>query len=284
MKLGRFEIYNLTDGLFRLDGGSMFGIVPKAIWEKSNPPDDRNRIRMNLGVLLVQAQGKNILVDTGAGGKLDAKWADIYALDRKPSLEESLKRLRLSPDDIDIVINTHLHFDHAGGNTIRNLKGQVIPAFPKARYFIQRGEWDWARTPHERTRYAYFPEDFSSLQNNPRLALIEGDTEILPGIRTLVTPGHTEYHQCVLVESEGAKAIFLGDLIPMVSHLPAPYVMGYDLYPLKTLETKKRILDRAHDERWLLLFQHDPDVSMGYLKKADGKLTLEAVRDDERPD
>jgi glyoxylase-like metal-dependent hydrolase (beta-lactamase superfamily II) len=279
MHFGQIEIHPLTDGLFRLDGGAMFGIVPKPIWEKTNPPDDRNRIRMNLGVLLIQARGKNILVDTGAGGKLAPKWQEIYALQRKPSLEESLATLRLTPDDIDIVINTHLHFDHAGGNTLRHLDGRIVPAFPNARYFVQKGEWDWAHTPHERTQFAYLKDDFSPLERTGRLAMSVGDEEIIDGVRALVTPGHTEHHQCVLIESEGRKAIFLGDLIPMAAHLPYPYIMGYDLFPLKTLETKKKILHQAYEEHWLLIFQHDPDIPMGHLKMIDGRLSLEAVRE-----
>jgi glyoxylase-like metal-dependent hydrolase (beta-lactamase superfamily II) len=279
VRIGRFEIYNLTDGLFRLDGGAMFGIVPRPIWEKTNPPDERNRIRMNLGVLLIKAHGKNILVDTGAGGKLVPKRQEIYALQHKPSLEESLAQLRLTPDDIDIVINTHLHFDHAGGNTFKAIDGQIIPTFPKARYFVQKGEWDWAHTQHERTQYAYIKDDFSPLDRSGRLVLLKGDEEIINGVRALVTPGHTEHHQCVTIESESRKAIFLADLIPMVAHLPYPYIMGYDLFPLKTLETKKRILQQAHDGHWLLIFQHDPDISMGYLKKDDGTFSMEAIRD-----
>jgi len=273
------DIFSLSDGLFRLDGGAMFGIVPRPLWERTNPPDELNRIRMNLGVLLIRADGKNILVDTGAGGKLDAKWQKIYALQRKPDLVQSLGRLRLTPDDIDIVINTHLHFDHAGGNTLRDDQGRFVPAFPNARYFIQKGEWDWAHSKHERAEAAYFRRDFSPLEKSGRLALLSGDDEISEGVRVLVTPGHTEHHQCVLVESDQQKALFLGDLIPMVSHLPYPYIMGYDLYPMRTLETKKRVLGQAYDEHWLLIFQHDPDISMGYLRKAEDRFTLEAVHD-----
>ena len=279
MRLGRFEIFALTDGRFRLDGGAMFGIVPKPLWEKTHPPDQRNRILMNLGVLLIKAHGKNILVDSGAGAKLPPKWQDIYAVEHTPSLIESLARLKLAPSDIDIVINTHLHFDHAGGNTIQNHQGLILPAFSKARYFIQKGEWDWARTSHERTRFAYMKEDFEPLEKSGQIVFLGGDEEIQKGVRVIKTPGHTEHHQCVLVEAEGQKAIFLGDLIPMASHIPYSYIMGYDLYPLMTLETKKKILEQAHRERWLLIFQHDPRISMGYLKQTDGKFSVEPLRE-----
>jgi len=279
MRFGQIDFHVLTDGQFRLDGGAMFGIVPRPLWEKTNPPDERNRIRMNLGVLLIQTQGKNILVDTGAGGKLEPKWKEIYALRRKPSLEESLEGRRLSPDDIDIVINTHLHFDHAGGNTLRNEAGLIVPAFPNARCFIQKGEWGWARTKHERTEHAYFQSDFSPLEGTGKLTLLTGDEEIAKGVRVVVTPGHTDYHQCVLIESGTEKAFFLGDLVPMVSHLPLLYIMGYDLFPLKTLETKKIILQRAFDEHWLLIFQHDPGAPMGYLREAGGLFSLDTVRE-----
>lgn len=284
MRLGQFEIYALTDGWFRLDGGAMFGIVPKPLWERTHPPDQRNRIIMNLGVLLIKAHGKNILVDSGAGDKLDPKWQDIYAIEHKPSLIESLERVRLTPSDIDIVINTHLHFDHAGGNTIKNHEGQILPVFPKARYFIQKGEWGWARTDHERTRYAYMKEDFEPLEKSGQIVFLEGDEEIEKGIKAIKTPGHTEHHQCVLIEWEGEKAIFLGDLIPMVSHIPYAYIMGYDLFPLTTMETKKRVIEQAYREHWLLIFQHDPKVKMGYLKQSasggDGKFSVEPVRED----
>jgi len=281
MRLGQIEIHMLTDGLFRLDGGSMFGIVPKPLWEKTNPPDEKNRIRMNLGVLLIRANGKNILVDTGAGGKLDSKWRGIYALPEAPGLEAALAKLRLTPDDIDIVINTHLHFDHAGGNTFKRLDGQIVPLFSNARYFVQKGEWDWANTQHERTQYAYFKDDFTPLERSGRLTLLKGDEEIVRGVCALVAPGHTEHHQCVTIESENRKAIFLGDLIPMTAHLPYPYIMGYDLFPLRTLETKKKILQQAQDGHWILIFQHDPEISMGTLKTTDGKLSLEVVHDTE---
>ncbi|HLG22369.1 MAG TPA: MBL fold metallo-hydrolase [Candidatus Manganitrophaceae bacterium] len=278
MKLGQFEIYPLTDGAFRLDGGAMFGVVPKVLWEKHHPPDDRNRIQLELGVLLIKAHGMNILVDTGIGNKGDAKFNEIYKVERRPSIEESLSKLHLFPADIDLVINTHFHFDHAGGNTKRDDRGHIHPTFPKATYFIQKGEWEFANAPNERTRGSYLLENYEVLPKEGRLELLEGDSEILKGISVVRTPGHTEHHQSIFIESNGQKALFFGDLIPTAAHLPLPYIMGYDLFPLTTLETKRKLLEQAMEEHWLLIFQHDPKIRMGYLKKSEGRPLLEEVR------
>lgn len=280
MRLGCFEIFPLTDGQLKLDGGAMFGVVPKALWEQHHPADERNRIRLELGVLLIKAHGKNILVDTGIGNKCDAKFNNIYGVERCPTIEQSLLKSGLSPSDISMVINTHFHFDHAGGNTKRNAKGKVEATFSKATYFIQRGEWEDASHPNERTRGSYLLENYEVLPKIGRLDLLEGDSEILKGISVIQTPGHTAHHQAIFIESEGKKALFLGDLIPTVSHIPPPYVMAYDLFPLTTIETKRMILEQAVEEHWLLIFQHDPKVRMGYLKKVAGRFLLEEVRDD----
>jgi glyoxylase-like metal-dependent hydrolase (beta-lactamase superfamily II) len=280
MKLGQFDIFPLTDGTFRLDGGAMFGVVPKVLWEKHHPADERNRIHLELGVLLVKAHGMNILVDTGIGNKGAAKFNEIYKVDRNPSIEASLSRLHLVPGDIDLVINTHFHFDHAGGNTKRDDHGHIHPTFSKATYFIQKGEWEFANHPNERTHGSYLLENYEVLPKEGRLDLLEGDSEILKGVSVVRTPGHTEHHQSILIESDGEKALFFGDLIPTASHLPLPYIMGYDLFPLTTLETKRTLLEQAAEEHWLLIFQHDPKIRMGYLKKQDGRLSLEEVRSD----
>ena len=278
MKLGHFEIYPLTDGTFRLDGGAMFGVVPKVLWEKHHPADERNRIHLELGVLLIKAHGMNILVDTGIGNKGDEKFSSIYKVDRNPSIEQSLSKLNLAPADIDLVINTHFHFDHAGGNTKKDEHGHIHPTFPKATYFIQKGEWEFANRPNERTHGSYLLENYEVLPKEGRLDLLEGDSEILKGISVVRTPGHTEHHQSIFIESNGEKALFFGDLIPTASHIPLPYIMGYDLFPLTTLETKRTLLERAVEEEWLLIFQHDPKVRMGYLKKEAGRFALEEVR------
>jgi glyoxylase-like metal-dependent hydrolase (beta-lactamase superfamily II) len=278
MKLGAFEMYPLSDGSFRLDGGAMFGVVPKVLWQRCCPADELNRIPLSLTCLLIRAHGKNILVDTGLGGKEDPRFKEMFAVDRAVSLELSLKRLGLSRDDIDLVINTHLHFDHAGGNTRDNGNGMLVPAFPKARYVVQRGEYDDAVQANERTRASYRRDNFLPITDADRWDLLDGDTELLPGITAVVTQGHTRYHQGIKVESEGQTAFYLGDLIPTVCHLPLPYIMGYDLSPLQTLETKRWVLDRAFEEKWLLLFEHDPIVQAGRVQRdTDGKYVLDEV-------
>ena len=279
MKLGRVDIFPLTDGQFRLDGGAMFGIVPKVLWEKCCAADEHNRIALSLTPLLIKAGGKNILVDAGIGSKYDEKFQKMFAIDRRPSLAESLQKVGLGYEDIHMVINTHLHFDHAGGNTVRDNAGHIVPSFPKAKYFIQRGEFDDAVRSNERTKGSYRQENLAPVAEHKQWEFLDGDTELLPGVSTVVTRGHTTHHQGVKIESEGKVAFYLGDLIPTVSHLPLPYIMGYDLYPLQTLETKRWVLDRAIQESWLLVFEHDPLVQMGHVRKdGEGKYSLEAVK------
>lgn len=280
MKLGAFEIATVSDGRFRLDGGAMFGVVPKVLWQTCCRPDDQNRILLGLNCLLVRAHGKNLLVDTGLGNKQDARFHEMYGVDRIPPLPVSLRKHGLAVEDIHVVINTHLHFDHAGGNTILNGEGNPVPTFPKAQYFIQRGEFEDAARANERTRASYRRENFTPIAHVNRWEFLEGDTELLPGVSVMLTPGHTRHHQAVRCESEGQVALYLGDLIPTVSHLPLPYIMGYDLYPLQTLETKRWLLDRALEEHWLLIFEHDPLVHMGYVRKdGEGKYYLEEVKE-----
>ena len=279
MKLGAFEIYPVPDSQFRLDGGAMFGAVPRVLWEKCCPADDRHRIQLSVTPLLIKANGKNILVDTGLGGKGAAKFNEMFAIDRTPSLFESLKRVDLTPEDIDVVINTHLHFDHAGGNTVEDESSGLAPAFPKAAYYVQRGEYDDAVRANERTKASYRPENFTPLAHIYQWEFLEGNTQLLPGISVVVTQGHTTHHQSVKIESEGHVAFYLGDLIPTVSHLPLPYIMGYDLFPLQTLESKRWVLDNAFEETWLMVFDHDPHVQMGYVRKdVEGKYRLEEVK------
>ncbi len=277
MRLGQFEIFPVRDGRFRLDGGAMFGVVPRVLWAQCCPPDEKNRIPLSLTCLLIRAHGKTILVDTGLGAKDDANFRDRFAVDRTPPLPDSLRRHGVSVDDVDLVINTHLHFDHAGGNTLRE-GGELRPVFRKARYVVQRGEYDEALRPNERTKASYRMDNVAVSELTGRWELLEGDAELLPGVSVFVTGGHTRHHQCVKVESEGQVALFLGDLIPTVAHLPLPYIMGYDLYPLDTLAQKRQLLQRAAEERWLLVFEHDPTVSMGHVtRRGADRYSLEPV-------
>jgi glyoxylase-like metal-dependent hydrolase (beta-lactamase superfamily II) len=278
MKLGAFEIYPVSDGRFRLDGGAMFGVVPKVLWEKCCPADELNRISLSLTTLLIRANGKNILVDTGLGPKEGEKFQRMFAVERTPTILASLKQLGLGADDIHLVINTHLHFDHAGGNTIREADGSIRPVFPKACYVIQQGEFEDAAGANERTKASYRPDNFSPIDRINQWEFLHGETELVPGVTAVVTAGHTRCHQSVKIESEGKIAFFLGDLIPTVSHLPLPYIMGYDLFPIQTLETKRWVLDRAFEEQWLLLFEHDPLVQAGYVRRdQEGKYFLQEV-------
>lgn len=278
MKLGQFEIHPVTDGQFRLDGGAMFGVVPKTMWERCCPADEHNRIALNLTCLLIRAHGKNILVDTGLGSKQDAKFQKMFVVERNPTLAESLKQHGLGAEDIHMVINTHLHFDHAGGNSMRNEAGSIVPTFPKATFFVQAGEYEDAVNANERTKASYRTENFGPISDHNRWELLNGDTELAPGVSVVVTKGHTRYHQGVKIQSEGKTAFFLGDLIPTVSHLPLPYIMGYDLFPMQTLEAKRWLLDRAFQEEWLLVFEHDPLIQMGHVRQdVVGKYYLEKV-------
>lgn len=274
MKLGAFEIHALSDGTFGLDGGQMFGVVPKVLWEKKLPADERNRVRLGLTCLLVKTRRYNVLIETGIGDKFDAKFADIYGVNHSSRLPDELSRHGIGPGDVDIVINTHLHFDHCGWNTRREgLK--IVPTFPNARYFMQRAEWEHALHPSERDRASYFEEWFAPAE--PQTVLVDGDHEIVPGVRVELAPGHVKDLQCVWMESEGQRACFVSDLVPTRAHIPYPWIMAFDLYPMETLASKKRLLPRLAEEGVLTVFPHDPDVPWGTLSEAGGKLTFQPV-------
>lgn len=276
-KLGRFRLHALEAGLQRLDGGAMFGVVPKPLWEKRIPADERNRIPLALRCLLVETPDALVLIDNGVGNKEDEKFRGIYGIENEGTptrLEDAIRDAGFSPDDVDIVIDTHLHFDHAGGNTFRDDEGEVRLAFPRARYIVRRGEWEYAHSRNERIRASYLPHNFEPVERAGRLELIDGEPEIVPGVTLLHTPGHTPHHQSVLLRSEGESACFLADVIPTSAHLPLPWIMGYDVEPLVTLESKRTILERARREEWLLIFEHDPTVAWGRLDPGEEKPTL----------
>ena len=271
-KLGGLTIHAIQAGGQKLDGGAMFGVVPKPLWERRIPADERNRIQLGMRCLLVEHPSGLVLIDTGAGNKEDEKFLDIYGIDNagaggRTSLEDGLAQLGVTTDDIAIVINTHLHFDHAGGNTYRDERGALQITFPKARYIVKRGEYDYATHPNERTAASYFERNFEPIVKARRFEFVIREKEIVRGIREVTTPGHTPFHQSVLIESGGERAFFLADMCPTSAHLPLPWIMGYDVEPLVTLETKRRIFRQALDEDWLLIFEHDATVPWGYLER-----------------
>ncbi|OGU03544.1 MAG: hypothetical protein A2085_08185 [Gemmatimonadetes bacterium GWC2_71_10] len=253
-----------------LDGGAMFGVVPKPLWEKRIPADARNRIPLGLRCMLVEHPDGLVLIDTGVGNKDDAKFTGIYGIENDgapgpTALEDAIRDAGHAPEDVRWVVNTHLHFDHAGGNTLVTPSGEVKLAFPGATYVVQKGELEFATTPNERIRASYLLPNFAPVAAADRFRLITGETEVLPGIRCLPTPGHVPHHQSILVHSDGAAVLFLGDIVPTAAHLPAPWIMGYDLEPLVTLATKKQLLPRAAREDWTLVFEHDPAVARARL-------------------
>lgn len=274
MNLGSFQLDALSDGLFGLDGGAMFGIVPKPLWEKRNPPDEKNRIRLSARPLLIRSGKANILVDSGIGEKWDAKAREIYRIEKTDTVENSLARLGLAPDEITHVVLTHLHFDHSGAATKLDSSGQPIPSFPNARYVVQSLEWEDATHPNRRTRGAYLPENFLPIQEAGLLELISGTQELIPGIELLHTGGHTRGMMLVRVRAGGRTAVYWSDLIPTTSHIAMPYVMGYDLFPLITMKQKEKLVEQACDERWFSFFPHDPEIACGIIDRRDDSFTV----------
>jgi glyoxylase-like metal-dependent hydrolase (beta-lactamase superfamily II) len=268
---GDLRLTILSAGTFWLDGGAMFGVVPKTMWAKLRPPDERNRIRLGMNVLLVDDGTKRTLVDNGAGTKWDAKRRDIYGF-KVLSAEELLRPAGLTPADIDVVLDSHLHFDHAGGNTVRDAEGRVVPSFPNARYVVQQGEIDFARTDNERIRASYVRDDFEPVAAAGLFDFVEGDARVDAWIDVLLAPGHTPFLHVPVVRTGEHTIAFLADLVPTTSHVPFPYIMGYDLEPLRTLDSKKRVLGQAAREGWRLVFEHDEDIPLGVLRDDGGRL------------
>ncbi|MFI5252288.1 MAG: MBL fold metallo-hydrolase [Bacteroidota bacterium] len=263
MKIGKYELYPIETGRFWLDGGAMFGIIPRPLWQKQNPPDDRNRIELAARALLLIGNGKKILIDNGNGSKFTEKQIDIYRLDNSQyELKRSLKEYSLTPDDITDVILTHLHFDHAGGSTFRE-NGKLAPTFPRAKYYVQKAHWENALAPTEKDRGSFMVDDFMPLMKEGILHFIDGEKEIFDNISVVVTNGHTSSQQLPLISDGITTMLYCCDLFPTTSHIPLPYIMAYDCRPLITLEDKKRILRRAVNESWILFFEHDPRTVAG---------------------
>jgi glyoxylase-like metal-dependent hydrolase (beta-lactamase superfamily II) len=266
--LGAWRLHALQAGGQKLDGGAMFGVVPRPLWERRIAPDERHRIPLGMRCLLVEHDAGPILIDTGVGNKEDAKFHGIYGIENagaegRTALEDGLRAVGMTPEDIVLVINTHLHFDHAGGNSWRTPNGEVLPTFPRARYVVQAGELAYAERPNERTAASYFPPNWAPVVASGQLTVVSGETEVLPGVVLRPTPGHTPHHQSVLLTSGGETACFLGDVVPTTHHLPLPWIMGYDVEPLVTLESKRQLLAEAEASGWLLVFEHDAAVGFG---------------------
>jgi len=272
-----FELTPLLDGYFRLDGGAMFGVVPKPLWEKRAPADQRNRIQLGMRPLLVRDAKRLMIIDAGIGDKMDEKNAEIYGLDRREHLDVTMARAGVKAADVDLVIASHLHFDHAGGFTVRDDSGALRPRFPNARYAISHGEWEDATHPHERNRASYLAENFVPLQDAGVADFLRGDQEIVPGIRTRRTGGHTRYHHSIFIESEGKTAVFAADLMPTTAHVEAPWIMGYDLYPMETLEFKRAFLREAVEREYIVFFEHDPVIAAGVIREKDRRLFVEQL-------
>jgi glyoxylase-like metal-dependent hydrolase (beta-lactamase superfamily II) len=284
VRLGDLELIPLLDRHFRLDGGAMFGVVPKPLWEKRNAADERNRIALAMRPLLVRGPSTGsgqrerlMIVDTGAGEKMEPKLQGIYGFAPDETLDASLAAAGVRPEDVEIVLATHLHFDHAGGFTASNAAGAIVPRFPNARYVVNAGEWEDARHPHERNRASYFEPDFVPLEAAGVVDFTYGDEEIMAGVRVRRTGGHTRWHQIVYLESGGKTAVFAADLIPTTAHVDLPWIMGYDLFPMETLDFKRAFLKEAIEREYVIFFEHDPQIAAGYIRERAGRLSVEPV-------
>ena len=270
--LGDFELTVVSDGTYLLDGGGFFGVVPKSLWSKKVAADDQNRVAAGLNSLLVRTGEKNVLIETGIGNKLSERMVRIYTQPAK--LLENLYSAGMAPEDIDIVINTHLHFDHCGWNTVRQ-DGKIAPTFPRAKYYAPEGEWQYARHPSERDAISFISENYDPLVESGQMTLLKGGEEIVPGISVKTFPGHTAHMQAVIVRSGGRTACYISDLIPTSAHIDLAWGMAFDLYPLQTIESRKEYYAEAIPKRWLTVFTHDPATPWGYVEKSEkGKLGL----------
>lgn len=269
MRIGRYEVEIFSDGTFKLDGGSMFGVVPKVLWEKAKPADERNRVEMDMNCLLIRDADHVVVVETGAGPKLSDRQRQIFGIDRPPALLDELARRGVRPEDVTLVINTHLHFDHSGGNTFLR-DGVPVATFPRASYVFQRLEWEDAMSPNERTRASYLADDYAPLEATGKLELVDDSVELLKGLRLDRIQGHTRGTQTVRVTDGRETLFFSSDFMPDRHHLPLPWIPAFDLFPLETLEAKRGIIRRAIDERWTVGFTHDLP-RFGRIEERDGK-------------
>ena len=274
MIFGDYRVEIVQDTEFHLDGGAMFGVVPRKLWARDCPPDDENRIRMNMNCVFIDTGSEKILIETGIGDKWSAKQRSMYGIDRRRPLSETLQsQTGAAADEITIVVNTHLHFDHAGGNTMLDAQGKSVPTFPNARYFVSRAELEHAEHPTERDRASYLPENWRPIVESGQLETKDSDYEVVPGLSMETVAGHNRSMQCWRLE-RGAKTMFgFADLVPMRAHVRLPWIMGYDLYPLETLNAKKELLPQAAREKWVCMFYHDPDEPLCRLQQGEKELS-----------
>jgi glyoxylase-like metal-dependent hydrolase (beta-lactamase superfamily II) len=297
LTLGDFELSVFSDGTYPLDGGAFFGVVPKVMWSRKVAADDKNYVTAGLNSLLIRTGKQTVLVETGMGNKLSERMIKFYGQPAK--LLENLKAGGVSPEDVDIVINSHLHFDHCGWNTVRDKNGKIVPTFPRAKYYAPEGEWQYARRPSERDAISYLPENYDPLVESGQMTLLKGGEEIVPGISVKTFPGHTAHMLAIIIQSPSTNphisqrtrdmghppdssyvqtACYISDLIPTTAHIDLTWGMAFDLYPLQTIESKKEYYARALPEKWLTVFTHDPKTPWAYVEKDDaGKMVARAV-------
>lgn len=273
--LGNFELIAVSDGIYSLDGGNFFGVIPKTLWQKKVRADENNLVPSGLNSVVVSTGDKTILIETGVGNKLPDRMRKIYGQPAK--LLDNLHAAGFAPEDVDIVINSHLHFDHCGWNTI--LRGSsVLPTFPRARYYAQQGEAEHGHRQLERDAISYISANYDPLIESGQMTLLKGDAEIVPGISVKLFPGHTRCMQAILVQSGGKTACYISDLIPTSAHLDLTWVMAFDLFPLDTIESRKRYYEKAIPEKWLTMYTHDPNMPWSYVEKDEkGKMVARLV-------
>jgi glyoxylase-like metal-dependent hydrolase (beta-lactamase superfamily II) len=276
LTLGDFELSIFSDGVYPLDGGAFFGVIPKIMWSRKAEADERNYVQAGLNSLLIRTGEQTVLVETGMGNKLSERMVKFYG--QPAQLLANLAAGGVSPEDIDIVINTHLHFDHCGWNTVRDKNGNAVATFPRAKYYAPEGEWQYALRPSERDAISYIPDNYDPLMQSGQMTLLKGGEEILPGISVKTFPGHTAHMQAVIVESGGQTVCYISDLIPTTAHIDITWGMGFDLYPLQTIESKKEYYAKAVAGKWLTVFTHDPKIPWAYVEKDEaGKMVARAA-------
>jgi glyoxylase-like metal-dependent hydrolase (beta-lactamase superfamily II) len=275
MKIGKYELYIIESGSFALDGGAMFGIIPKPLWVKTNPSDEANRITLATRNLLLISNSKKILVDTGMGNDWDSKSREIYQINQNEnSIDKSLKQLNLTKDDISDVILTHLHFDHTGGSLISE-NGKYIPAFPNAKYYVQKQNYNWGMNPSDRDRGSYIKNKFHPLMEYGILNLLDSNDNFDDEIEFIIVNGHTFGQQLLKISDSSETLLYCADLFPTTSHINIPYVMGYDIQPLETVREKKMILPKAVEENWKIFFEHDAYNPVATVKSTEKGFSID---------